>query len=494
MGDAHPPRRRPERHSPRHRPHKKHRVLRRVAVTSAAALVLALGLGVAAYAKLNGNISRVDVSKEVGTDRPTEKAATAATGPLNILVLGSDNRSTLGTTRYGTEPGARSDTTLLVHLAADRKSVTVVSIPRDSMVPAPLSCSPTAPKSQWQIRQWNLNFNDGGTGCVIRTLEGNTGVFVNHYAVVNFNGFKGMVNALGGVDVCTPQAIDDKDSGLKLSAGRHHINGTQALGYVRVRETVGDGSDLGRIGRQQAFMASVAQEATQSSLLLRPDKLFSFLSAATESLTTDPAFGVSTMKDVADSVKNVGIDRIQFVTVPTEEYPPDHNRVQWAASAEQIWEALRNDHAIGAKPKATPTPTASPVTLTVSPAAISVEVVNASGISGIATQAQKALQVQGFKRVTVANGSTTTGTVVEYSAGQQEAAKTVAAAFPGSVTHEASGLGSRIRVTVGVGSANVVEVPNRLGSTPIPTPTVTASPSGPSVEITTRKASDSICT
>ncbi len=483
MTDA--PQRR-DKHRPRHRNVKNHKVLRRVAVTVSGALILGLGLGVAAYAKLNSNISRVDVSAGVGTDRPVEKKATAATGPLNILVLGSDNRSELGTTRYGTDPGARSDTTLLLHLSADRQAVTVVSIPRDSMVKAPSGCSPKAPKNTWQVRQWNLNFNDGGTGCVIRTLEGNTGIFVNHYAVVNFNGFKGMVNALGGVDVCTPEAIDD--SGLKLTAGRHHITGFQALGYVRVRETLGDGSDLGRITRQQAFMSSVAQEATRSSLLLRPDKLLSFLSAATSSLTTDPGFGIGTMKDVADSVKNVGTSHIQFVTVPTEQYPPDHNRVQWTASAEQIWQALREDRAVNEKPKAAPW-TAPAVT--VSPAKVSVEVVNASGVSGLATQAQKALQVQGFKSVTASNAGTATGTVVEYAAGHAEAAKTVSAAFPGSTMKQVSGLGTRIRVAMGVGAANIVEVANRLGTTALPAQPISAVPA--TVKITTRKASDSIC-
>jgi hypothetical protein len=232
----------------------------------------------------------------------------------------------------------------------------------------------------------------------------------------------------------------------------------------------------------------VAQEATRSSLLLRPDKLFSFLSAATSSLTTDPGFGIGTMKDVADSVKNVGTSHIQFVTVPTEQYPPDHNRVQWTAGADQIWQALREDRAVNSKPESAPW-TAPAVT--VSPAKVSVEVVNASGVSGLATQARKALQVQGFKSVTVSNASTATGTVVEYAAGHAEAAKTVSAAFPGSTMKQVSGLGTRIRVTLGVGAADVVEVANRLGTTALPAQPISAVPA--TATITTRKASDSIC-
>jgi len=491
LADAQPPDRPPRRHSARHAVPGRHKGLKRVALAASAALVLALGLGVAAYAKLNGNISRVDVSAEIGTDRPTPSAtANASSGPLNILVLGSDNRSSLGTTKYGTVEGSRSDTTLLVHVSGDRKAVTVVSIPRDSMVKAPPNCSPTAAKSSWVTQQFNLNFNNGGAGCVIRTIEGNTGIFIDHYAVVDFNGFKGMVNALGGVDVCTPQAINDPDSGLKLTAGQHHLSGAQALGYVRVRETVGDGSDLGRIQRQQAFMSSVAREAMQSSLLLRPDRLFSFLSAATGSLTTDPQFSLGVMKDLGDSVKNVGMDRIQFVTVPVTAYAPDPNRVAWAPSADQVWKALREDRQVGEKKVA-----AAPVDLgplTVSPSSISVEVVNASGASGLATQVQKALGVQGFTVPTITNGPTAEGAVVEYAAGHRAAATTVAAAFPGATLTQVAGLGSRIRVVLGTGSPKVVEVANRVGTTPLPAQPISADP--PAQQIKTRTASDSICT
>ncbi len=478
-----------DRHRPRHATQKRHRGLRIAALVSSSVLVLGLGAGVTAYAKLSSNIHRVDVSQAVGTDRPTEKKASAASGPLNILVLGSDNRSSLGTKRYGTAEGSRSDTTLLVHLSGDRSSVTVVSIPRDSMVAAPPNCSPDSPKSQWVTQQFNLNFNNGGPGCVIRTIEGNTGIFINHYAVVNFNGFKGMVDALGGVDVCTAQAIDDPASGLKLSAGTHHISGNQALAYVRVRETIGDGSDLGRIARQQAFMSSVAQGAMESSLLLRPDRLFSFLSAATSSLTTDPQFSLGVMKDIAESVKNVGMSKIQFVTVPTVAYAPDPNRVAFAPGTDRLWSALREDRVLGEK-----APAPAPVDLgplTVSPAKISVEVVNASGVSGLAGQVRAALSVQGFRQVTLGNAPVAKGAVVEYAPGREAAATTVAAAFPGARLKEVAGIGSSIRVVLGTGAPAVVEVDNRIGTTPLPDQPLTAD--GPPLEIKTRKASDNIC-
>lgn len=294
------------------------------------------------YVRLASNIHRLDISALLGEDRPAR-----AQGPLNVLVMGSDTRTGIGTTRFGTdtvEGGAHSDTNLLVHLSADRQRAVVVSIPRDSMTRAPRDC--TDPRSRAQdgpVRQWNRNFTLGGPACTIRTLEAATGVFVDHFVVVDFRGFADMVDALGGVDVCTPVPIRDEDSALDLPAGRHHLDGERALGYVRVRKTLGDGSDLGRIERQQAFLSSVAQEATSSRLLARPDRLYRFLDAATRSMTTDPGLSVGGMQDIAASLQDLGVENIELVTVPTRPYPRDPNRVEWAPAATGLWAAIRED-------------------------------------------------------------------------------------------------------------------------------------------------------
>ena len=476
-----------------HRARAQRRHRRWLAAVSVVAALLVIGM-VGTYLRLNGNIDRLDVSKMLGQNRPTPSGG-LANGPLNILLIGSDVRQGDGNEDYGTgdwEPGQHSDTNILMHISGDRSSVTMVSIPRDSMVPAPVDCNGSAPEDQWRVHQWNQNFNTGGPGCVIRTLEGNTDIFVNHFAVVDFGGFKDMVDALGGVPVCTPFDIDDPQAKFTLSAGRHTLNGEQALGYVRTRKTVGDGSDIQRIKRQQAFLSSVAQKATDTKLLLRPDRLLRFLGAATSSLQMDPEFGLGPMKDIAESVKGIGVDKIQFVTVPTQPYPKDLNRVEWAPEAAQLWESIRTDRTLG-----TPSPTPSPTStkpLTVAPDAIRVVVVNSSGVVGLAKQAVEALRVQGFAEVTSSNGTTVTkGATVEYSGDNEEAARTVAAAFPGSAVAKSAGnLGQQVRVTLGEGAANVVEVPNRLGSGPLPTPTLSATPSS-SVSNVTRKASDDIC-
>ncbi|HSO66188.1 MAG TPA: LCP family protein, partial [Ornithinibacter sp.] len=200
---------------------------RRVLVTiGVVALVVAGGIGFTWW-RLEGNISRLDVTDDLG-DRPQ-----VAEGPLNILLIGSDNREGEGVPGADLTSGARSDTTLIAHVSADREHITVVSVPRDSMVPAPPNCSSTAPEEQWVDTQWNATFGVGGPACLIRTIEGNTGLFINHFAVVDFNGFRDMVDALGGVPVCVPEAIDDPKAKLTLSAGRHVLDGEQALGYVR---------------------------------------------------------------------------------------------------------------------------------------------------------------------------------------------------------------------------------------------------------------------
>ncbi|NHI18744.1 LCP family protein [Phycicoccus endophyticus] len=448
-------------------------------------VVLALVAG-SAWWRLQGNISRIDVSGDLATDRPT-----AAAGPLNILLIGSDTRVEQDATDAEDLVGARSDTTLVVHLSADRSEVTVVSIPRDSMVRMPPNCDASVPKDEWPVQQFNAAFSLGGPACLINTVEADTGLYLNHFAVVDFTGFKGMVDALGGVPVCTPVAIDDEKAHLKLAAGTHVLNGTQALGYVRVRYTEGDGSDLGRIERQQAFLSSVVQEATRTSLLLRPDKLYGFLDAATKALTTDKQLSVGTMKDIATSVKDVGVENVAFVTVPVRTYPEDPNRVEWTEAADTLWQALLDDESV--TKKTTSTPTASAKALTVSPADVpEVVIVNGTGVDGLAGQDAEMLRVQGFPQVlTGTTDERRDGVLVEYPPGQKEAARTVAAAFPGARLKRSSDTGSSIRVTVGPGSKAVVEVPNRLGSDPVPSPSITAPAAQSSIEA--RTADEDIC-
>ncbi len=451
---------------------------------------------IAAYVKLNGNIQRVDISKVLGARPSTTPAPAGASEPLNILVMGSDTRQGIGTTEYGQdtiEGGAHSDTNLLVHISAKRDRALVVSIPRDSMTKAPKDCAnPASTVANGEVRQWNYNFNEGGPGCTVKTLEGLTGIFVDHFVVIDFRGFQDMVDALGGVEVCSTVDIADSDAQFTLAAGRHTLNGKEALGYVRVRKTVSDGSDLFRIRRQQAFLSSVVQKATDTKLLLRPDRLYGFLNAATSSMTTDADFGATTMASLANSLRHIGMDKIEFVTVPTEVYPPDINRVQWQAKAKLIWEAIKNDRPLTNPSAKPPASTGAPAPLTVTPDRIQVRISNDSGVEGLAVQTGNALAVQGFRIAGYTNGTSTqtSGVVIRYAPGQREAARTVAAAFPKAVLKSDSGAGDVIAVHIGVGGANPIEVPNRLGTEPLPPMPLTA---GPGDGLDTRTAGQDIC-
>ncbi|MBA4085065.1 MAG: LytR family transcriptional regulator [Kytococcus sp.] len=458
-----------------------------VASGALGALVAAGGLTVGL--QLNNNITRVDIAKG-SAQRPAD-----VDSAINLLVIGSDTREGLGTTEYGVgtaEGGPRSDTNLLVHISADRSSAYVISIPRDSMTKAPTDCDdPASTVADGEVRRWNDNFNQGGPACTVKTLEGLTGIYVDHVAVIDFSGFQSMVDGLGGVEVCLPEAVDDPDAQIHLEAGRQRLEGKEALGYVRMRKSLGDGSDLQRIKRQQAFMSSMAQEATDTSLLLRPDRLYRFLNAATRSMTADDRLGLSRLTSIATSLKDLGTDELVFVTVPTEPYPADPNRVQWREEAsDELWAAVRDD---------TPLPGAEKRTtkqrpLTVPPSSVAVSVVNDTGTSGLARQEVAALEVQGFTATVadLAPTSGTTGVLVRHAKGDTESARTVAAAYPGAkLKVEPGQQRGSVQVVLGAGSGHAREVPNRLGDAPIPEATVRP-PAAPTA-VETRAASEDIC-
>ena len=171
-----------------------------------------------------------------------------------------------------------------------------MSIPRDTMVPIPECTRDDGTVVPAQAAQmFNEAFSEGGPACTIKTVEKLTKIRIDNYIVVDFSGFKDMVNALGGVKVCLPYAVNDPQSHLDLAAGTHTVKGQQALAYVRTRHGLGDGWDLSRIDRQQAFIGSMVSKVKDKGLLLRPDRLYNFLAAATKSLTTD--FGG--LKDMA---------------------------------------------------------------------------------------------------------------------------------------------------------------------------------------------------
>lgn len=254
-----------------------------VAVVAAVVVAVAATVG-GAYVKLAGNVKQFDVTKEDLGVRPVK----VATKALNVLVVGSDQRGGKNA-KYGKFPGERTDTIMLAHISPKRDNAMVVSFPRDSMVQLPqCQAKQGLPGQQAHLGMINESFNSGGIACTWKTVESLTGIHVDHFVKVDFTGFKGMVDAVGGVEVCVPEPIHDKKALLTLPAGRQTLKGEQALGYVRTRYSLGDGSDIGRIQRQQMFIASMVKKVMSGETLTDPARLFGFLDAATKSVTTDP--------------------------------------------------------------------------------------------------------------------------------------------------------------------------------------------------------------
>jgi LCP family protein required for cell wall assembly len=332
-------------------PDKRRRRRRRILAWGSASLALLIVAVVAGgyslLAHFNGNIEQDNITGLLGS-QPVDTHPSAE----NILVIGSDSRSGLSAAYGSGLVTDQSDTMMIVHIPADRKWAEVMSIPRDSYVHIP-SCKmgngqPSSP-TQFKINEafaiGNLDGNRTGLGvaCTVKTVEQDTGIYIDHFVVVNFTGFESMVSALGGVPECNPTPINDPLSGLHLTAGHHMLSPKQALGYVRARYTLGDGSDLERIGRQQAFMSSLIGRV--KSQLLNPVAIYNFLDAATKSVTIDSHLGgITGLYNLGESLRNIPSDKIAFFTVPNELDPANSADIVWTQPEDnKIFASFRDD-------------------------------------------------------------------------------------------------------------------------------------------------------
>ncbi|MFD6419223.1 LCP family protein [Streptomyces sp. NPDC060194] len=352
---------------------RRRRRLRWAAFALAVVVLVGAGIAWAAYRKLDGNIA-TDTSAAAELKRwEKERPSQAVRGAMNLLLIGSDTREGAGNDRYGRRgKGQRSDTTILLHLSADRKRGTAVSLPRDLMVDIPSCRSADGSSTQERFGQFNSAYTAGGTACTVRTVEKLTGIRIDHHVVVDFTGFKRMVDAVGGVQVCLPRAIDDADADLRLPAGRQTLDGEEALGYVRARKTLGNGSDTERMERQQDFLASLVKKVQSNGVLLNPTRLYPLLDAATSAVTTDP--GLDSLRDLYDltrSLRSIPSDKLQFLTVPRRSYVYDANRDELVQpDADRLFAQLRTDAPVTVTPDASGTPSADPSD---SPAAVGPE-------------------------------------------------------------------------------------------------------------------------
>src|SRR5215470_2932453 len=382
------------------------------------ATVLVVGVSLVAYAAVRGlydGINHEAVTAQMLGQRPPK-----LNGSTNILLIGSDSRAG-SKGKFGRNVmGSRSDTTMLLHVTPDHTRAYVISFPRDSMVPvygcvADHQGHPGQAEAPTELEPLNSTFSNGGAPCLWKTLEHTTHIHIDHFAEVGFNSFKSIVNDVHGISVCLPFAVHNAKANLNISAGLHKVYGAQALAFVRLRENIGNGSDLQRIQRQQLFLASAMQKIKQTNLLGD----YKVIKDAADAVTTD--LSLTDMLGIANSMKGLNTKSVRFISVPVVPYPLDLNQVQWAdPQAGDLFSAIAHDNHIiksakAGKGKASPAPT-------VSPSKVQLEVLNGSGTVGIATTAASGLTNLGFNVIGTGdapNGFGYTDSVIEYSSASQ---------------------------------------------------------------------------
>jgi len=429
-------------------------------LTTTVVVLLAAGGLYVAFNHYNGQIDRIAIPGIGGHAKPQAAPRNAE----NILLVGSDSRA--GANGVGTQgvgatfvTGQRSDTVILVHLFGTSEKAELISFPRDSYVEIPAYTNPkTGQVTAAHHDKLNSAFSEGGPALLIATIENYSNIRVDHFLQIDFTGFKGMVNKLGGVDVCLTKPAQDHFSGIDLSAGNHHISGDVALAFVRQRHGLALG-DIDRIARQQQFIGSLVHKVLSAGTLLDPFKLNGFLDVATTSLQADKGLSGNDIKNLALRLRNFSSGGVIFTTVPIADIG---GRVGSAdvvllddAKAADMFGTLRDDTAPGtpaapAKSGGTGIPT---VPLVVAPASIRVSVFNGAGVQGMGRKASSDLAAVGFSVVGIATnrGTGASQTTIFYGSTKADSARTLQAALPGSVLHADSSLGRTLQVVVGTG-------------------------------------------
>ncbi|MFD8483850.1 LCP family protein [Kitasatospora sp. NPDC059673] len=414
----------------------------------------------AGWAVLNGvgsSLGRVDAIGG-GPDRPADDGAST------FLVVGTDERDGIpeATLKNVLHAGGESchctDTMMIVQLSADRGRATVVSVPRDSYVDIPahqdLVSGKQVPASKGKI---NAAYGMGGAPLAVRTVEQNTGLRIDHYIEVNFLGFVSTVDALGGVEVCSPKPLKDDYSGLDLPAGTSRLDGAGALRYVRARHVDGS-SDLGRMHRQQKFLAQLLRQASSGGTLLNPAKLTGVMDTVLRSVKVDKGLGNAELLDFATRLKDVSASNADFATVPLSSV--DHPVPGWGSTvlwdekgAKALFEAVR-----AGRPLTGPAPAAAPSTAptagTVPPEQVRVQVLNGAGVQGLGIRVDEDLRKAGFVTTGTpsnapGNGPAATRTVIRYDPHWDESVRTLAAALPDAELVKVPNLGATFQVVAG---------------------------------------------
>jgi len=393
--------------------------------------------------------------------------ATPAPGSENFLLMGSDSRDFAGGQAYNVAPGSaafvtgqRSDVVMLVHIPAGTAKATVVSFPRDSWVQLPAYIDSKNVTHPAVYAKLNAAFSIGGAPLLVATMEQLTGLHIDHFASVNFPGFQGMVNALGGIDVCVATTRHDTNSGDFLTAGQHHINGVQALAMVRDRESFPN-QDLGRIKDQEYFLSVMLRKVLSAGTLTNPLKLTEFLNAATKSLTVDSGLSLGDLRKLASRFSHLDPTHVTFLTAPIANanysatssvygnQPQDNVELDPAAMA-ALFASFANN---AASPTASPTSSVLPA----SPSDVQVSVENGTGRTNLARATATQLQGIGFHIGAVGDAAATTVTTISYGPTELAAAEALQAHVPNATLNPTTSAG--IVLTLGTGFTTISSTP-----------------------------------
>jgi LCP family protein required for cell wall assembly len=459
--------------------------------TALAVAVIAVAGVLTAYGKYR---QVYDSIKKVPLTNLGKRPVDYSTASENILVYGSDSRAGLSPHEQyilhtGDDQTDNTDTIMVIHMSPGRHLITVLSIPRDTMVPmyacAPGTGYPGQQADPDQYVQINSLLAAGGPSCLFKTVEQQTGIYINHFIGIGMLGFVNAVNDLGGVKVCVPFAVNDPVSGLDLPAGQDHITGVEALAFWRTREDIGTGSDLERIQRDQFMSAQLVKSVLGSNLLNSPLKLLHVVTDVASQMTTDSGMSPSDLFDIGESLRGLNSKDVQFITAPNEPFPAESGRVQFAEpQATQVFSAIAHDVTV---PKVAPVPTTTPTAgvqlLTTSPSKVKVVVLNGSGVQDIAGQAGTALSSRGFDvtGTTDAPDFSYTNSVIEYAATtDMPAVNTLKAELTGvTVQQDVSLTPGTIQLIIGSDYTGLTPQATAIPqATATPTPTPSASASG----------------
>ncbi|WP_137989001.1 LCP family protein [Streptomyces vilmorinianum] len=432
--------------------------------TALSVLVLgAGGIGHAVVTSLDTGITRVDPFKDM-KNRPQ------AGHGMNVLVVGTDGRDKITAEerkayRLGGEPCHCTDTVMLVHISQDRERASVVSLPRDSYAEMPEHVDETTgERHQAHPVKLNAAYAEGGPGLTVRTVESMTGVKIDHYLEVDFTSFMRTVDAVGGVQICTTRPMKDAYTGLDLAAGTHELTGGQALQYVRSRHVDG-AADIGRIQRQQRFLAALIHRATSSGVLLNPVRFRAVATTMLSSVRADRGFGTEQMLALAKAMRGFTPASSEFVSVPLGDlsFPVKGigSTVKWdAPKAQKLFQSLRDDQPL-APHRAAAKGRPQTAVVDVAPKTIRVQVYNGTRTDGLGRKVDDALRATGFdttRAPRTGDGPERVRTLVEYDPGWDRSAKSLAAALPGAELRAVPGRGGTMRVVVGAEYKGVVPV------------------------------------